>query len=157
MIPRLLIISVLLLLSACAKRPRSTSIPHEVEVTLESTSPKPALIVVSLDSNDLLCNRTSRIITFELEEKAKRSGVSEWKPWTFSYFHEEVPGIRICIQQDRIRYLGSAYLRPDPLQKQVKILCTLTSQVTRILPEYGDPPPADRVEACAVQLSPAAP
>jgi hypothetical protein len=147
----LLLIIVGIILAACAKRPRSASILHEVEVTLQSTSPKPALLVLALDSNDLLCNHASRTVTFELEAQAQRSGVSEWKPWTFSFLHEDVPGIRLCIQQDRVRFLGSAYLRPDPLQKKVRVLCTLTSQTTRIVPRYGDPPPAERVEACMVE------
>lgn len=153
----LVIVAILLGVMGCSRRPHSKTIHHEVEVTLQSTSSKPAILVVSLDSTDILCNRSSRTITFELEEMASRSGISEWKPWTFSFLHEDVPGIRLCIQQDRIRYLGSAYLRPNPLHKKLKILCTLTSQVTRILPQYGDPPLHDRVEACTVEASGNAP
>lgn len=138
-------------LMACSSSvPEGPRVLHHVVVTLQSTSPSPALILVSRDSSDHECRDPAQTLEHPLAAKPKRSGLAEWKPLFFTYDHAEVPGIRLCIQQGGVRYLGTAYLRLPPERTNVSLLCILTSQSERIDPFLGDPPPEDSADACTL-------
>lgn len=146
----ILAVSILTFAACSASKPKGPKILHHVVVTLQSTSPTPALILVSRDSADQECRDPAQTLEHPLAAKPKRSGLSEWKPLSFTYDHNEVPGIRLCIQQGGLRYLGMAYLRLPPDKTNVNLLCILTSQSERIDPFLGDPPPEDSADACTI-------